>query len=231
MQSGRVIITMDTDWCPNFVLEYCLDFIADYPCTVFVTGRYAIDDSKNANVNIGIHPNFDRNEFITAAKIEEQISPLLDLYPASFCNRNHKLIWSSVFESVLPTLGISIDSSMQIHGMHSFQIDCPSKLKRFPINWSDGIYLSHKLEILDALHENSLNIISIHPIHLYLNTSSPKDYLSFKENVGTLEKASASTVEKYFEVGDKRPNGVRNEFSKLLHKKPKHYFTCLRNYK
>ena len=54
----KIVLTMDTDWCPPYVLAYALSIFKDLPVTIFATNYYP---SKifGDNHEIGIHPNLE----------------------------------------------------------------------------------------------------------------------------------------------------------------------------
>ena len=60
------------------------------------------------------------------------------------------------------------------------------------------------------------NIISVHPIHLWLNTSNIVEYNNFKKEVPKLEVVSSKLMDKYFRMGSKNSDGIRNLFINFI---------------
>ena len=61
---NKIFITMDLDWCPDFVLEYVLEILEKYnlKCTFFITHETKLLKYLRENTNkyeLGIHPNFN----------------------------------------------------------------------------------------------------------------------------------------------------------------------------
>tara|TARA_Y100001978_G_scaffold47491_1_gene42510 strand:- start:1648 stop:2352 length:705 start_codon:yes stop_codon:yes gene_type:complete len=213
----KIILTMDTDWCPNYVLSYALSLFKELPITIFATHKYSSDIFSN-NHEIGIHPNLEYLKNLTNNSLNSVFEPLLNIYPEARSCRTHKLFWASSLDPYLVSKKIYIDSSLQLFNNAPLVGCSPSGLLRYPILWSDGLFINYKINIKEENINFSHNVISVHPIHLWLNTSMKEDYDKFKMEVPRLDKASSSVMDKFFDFGSENQIGIRNIITKLVEK-------------
>ena len=214
--NGKLILTMDTDWCPDFVLSYALDILKEIPVTVFVTQKYR-EGIFNNNQEVGIHPNLEGIANFNYHSLDKIVNPLLEAYPNIQISRTHKLIWTSNLEPYLVSKGINIDSSLQVYNNFIPPIITPSGIIRYPINWSDGMLINYGIKPYAMELKNDVwNVLSFHPIHIWLNTYTITEYRCFKEEVTNLKTVSKSLMEKYLHLGDKKLAGVRQELINIL---------------
>ena len=159
---------MDTDWCPPYVLAYALSIFKDLPVTIFATNYYP---SKifGDNHEIGIHPNLEGLKNLSINSLNSIFDPLIKIYPKTRCCRTHKLIWFSSLDQYLFSRNIKVDSSLQIFNNFPMAGISPSGLIRYPILWSDGLYINNKIKMIPEDMNFPHNIISVHPIHLCLS--------------------------------------------------------------
>lgn len=211
----KIIITMDTDWCPSYVLSYALSIFKGLPVTVFATNKYP-NNIFSKNIEIGIHPNLEFLPKFNKISLDSVFDPLLSIYPKCRICRTHKLFWFSFLEEYLISKKILIDSSLQIFSNSPMIGFSPSGLIRYPILWSDGLFINYNLNLNPEIIQFPINVISVHPIHLWLNTSKISEYNSFKEEVPILENVSKEVMERYFRLGTNRKIGIRKIITNFL---------------
>lgn len=191
-EKPRFILTMDTDWAPQFVLDHALSLIGDHgvPVTLFCTSPYHLPEDLQADgsVETALHPNFmpGSTQGPPNAGEEERLRHLLALYPTARGSRSHRFYWHSGLRNRLLNCGLAYDAS----------IFCPLQshlvpydyygLTRFPTWWADGYHLL-KGFALDrfappGMEMPGLKILNFHPIHVYCNTS----------DLGRMKKALAT---------------------------------------
>lgn len=177
----RFVLTMDTDWAPQFVLDHVLDMLRTYnaPATLFCTSAYDLpaDMLANGTLEIGLHPNFmpGSTQGPPDAGEEGRLRHLLDLYPDAIGSRSHRFYWHSGLRALLLRNGLRYDASifcpLQSH-LHEYDY---YGLTRFPTWWADGYHLLQGLELdrfaPPGMHEPGLKILNVHPIHVYCNTN------------------------------------------------------------
>ena len=225
----KIILTMDTDWCPNYVLSYALSLFKKLPITIFATHKYP-SHIFSTNHEVGIHPNLEYLPNLNLNSLNSVFEPLLNFYPDARSCRTHKLFWISSLDQYLVSKKIYIDSSLQLFN-NSPLVGCsPSGLIRYPILWSDGLFINYKINIKEENIKFSHNVISVHPIHLWLNTSIKEDYEAFKMEVPQLHKANSLEMDKYFNFGSEKKIGIRNIITNLVEVTNSERFTFFPKY-
>ncbi len=189
MISPRHILTFDTDWCEDFVLEPLLDILekADYRAVLFLTHRSGEavmqEIESNRLIQVGIHPNL--REVGNEAGARSAISRLIREIPEATACRTHGLIWWFGLARILRDSGLLYDSSL-IAPYHALSF--PWKIQeiyQFPIFMGDSFFLQSGCPLTSfpqkVLLGGPLKVFNFHPIHLYCNTSNPKDWERIKE--------------------------------------------------
>jgi len=210
--SNALYITIDTDWAPDYILEYCFKLISNkkIKATMFATNKSKILDNLDKNrFKIGLHPNF--SDFI---HIEEEIQRLKNMFPDAISLRNHSLCHSSHFFPVFNKMGIKfISNYLAPFCKNLTPIVQPFGVIEYPIYFMDDAYQmmynkknKYELSSLD-LHSPGLKVFAFHPIHIYLNSDSVNEYEKIKKYYDNPQKLS-----QYI-----NPNlGIRNLFQSLI---------------
>ena len=202
-EAPRFVMTMDTDWAPQFVINHALAMLAEHaiPTTIFCTSPYNFPRKllDEGNLEIALHPNFmpDSTQGPAGASEEDRLRHLLEIYPEAKGSRSHRLYWHSGIRKLLMRNGLTYDAS----------IFCPLQshlkgydyygLTRFPIWWADGYHLMQKFSLNKfeppGIATSGLKILNFHPIHIYCNT---RDLPHTKERLARfrLEEASPSDL-------------------------------------
>ena len=178
------IITLDVDWAPDFVLdEVSKIFIKkNVKTTWFVTHDSAIIQKlrKNTLFEIGIHPNFKENS--TQGKNPENIlKNLKNIDPEAKSLRTHSLIQSSQLLSIYHKFGIENDVSLFLENTSDIKPHYSKyfKLFRYPFLWEDDVAMFSGLSnehIPKKIKNSGMKIFNFHPIHVYLNSKTMKNY-------------------------------------------------------
>jgi hypothetical protein len=214
---NATVITLDTDWAPDFILSFVADILTkkNIKATWFITNNspYLEKLKKNHLFELGIHPNFELNS--TQGKDPNSVMTYLKkIVPNAKSSRSHSLFQSSKIFLMFRKYGIENDVSLFLPNTIILQ---PHYLKfaqlyRFPFRWEDDIYLMENNTIdIDVNKIPGLNIFNFHPIHIYLNSNSMYNYEQLKSTVG-LNNLSQKNTDKYVNDGQ----GIRTFFSKLL---------------
>lgn len=192
---GNVIIGFDIDWASDFVIKDSLNLaykFGIYP-TLFLTHNSPFINKiySEQKHEFGLHPNFERlldGSDSNGENSQIVLSNLIDHFPNLKLVRSHSLTTSSRLKSLFKENGFLIESSFITHGTNEkfpkFWRDW-SGLAHVPITWEDDVWFSLgenyedpiKAKIIDS---TSLNILTFHPIHLYLNTTNVDHYLRSK---------------------------------------------------
>lgn len=185
-------ITLDMDWATDTELHYLLELITAYQVkiTLFVTHFTPLLKllENTGLVELGIHPNFNKNLQGSGDSTPRQIvTELLNIVPTATSVRSHSLTQQSGLLFLFAEMGITHDVNLFIP-YQSGSIVYPfrfydNRLVRIPYIWEDG---GHCLDI-DAEKETSWNcndifkyrglkVVNFHPAHLYLNTETYSRY-------------------------------------------------------
>lgn len=187
--SRNIFLTFDMDWAIDGVLEDFLSIIENNRLkgTLNVTNRTEILGKKNDNLELGIHPNYNR--LLMGDNIEESYINILEnikkIVPEAVTLRSHALSSSSIIVSKYDELGIQYDLNTLIpaySGLNIRPYKAPANpnVLVLPFIFEDDIYLSHKerrtLEFFLSDEFTAPRIFNFHPIHLFLNTDQLATY-------------------------------------------------------
>lgn len=191
-----IILTFDTDWIPENILD---DILLDLKeknikATIFASNYYRCLVKPPSNIEVGIHPNFDRGNWMS------QTVKIKKIYPKSIGVRNHSLVFSERLRPIWRRLGIKYTSnSIQFlqNGIHPVPVT--KNIIDFPLFHMDRFYLEMTEPKTDfglkkfSLGKPGLKIFDFHPIHLTLNTPSQKYYEKHKINYKNIFKLKKTT--------------------------------------
>ncbi len=185
----NVMITLDVDWAPDFVLEFVLELLLKYnvKATFFATHDSSLLRGIDKNhFEVGIHPNF--NGELDHEKIIDQ---LLAFYPKAKGERSHSLFQSSHLIKLLKKKGIKYEVNTYLPLCENIRLVNYNGILKIPFYWEDDTNFVHwqKYSLLDyALSKKGLKIFNFHPIHIYLNTNSQDQYALAKKGVHNCDR-------------------------------------------
>ncbi len=171
-----ICFTCDLDWAHDVVLADTLELFRHWgvPCTFFATHATPVLANLDERVfEVGIHPNF--NPLLTGASgsPETVLDNLLGLYPGTKGLRSHSLTTSTPLQELFASRGLAYEANLLLpyaKGLSPFTLW--NGLLRLPYNWEDDVHCLYGKNFfstgLDL--EAELNVLSFHPIHVYLNT-------------------------------------------------------------
>lgn len=173
------VITLDTDWVPQFILDYSLQILSEYgiKATVFCTGEYDIFD--NNLVEVAVHPNFMADS-TQGSDEEEIIKGLRTSCPEAVGSRSHRLYWRKGLEVLLKMHGFRYDCSMKCFQKPGLKPVTKNGFTRIPVWWGDNFHLRQGYDLnrfqVPGMNDAGLKVLLFHPIHIYLNTANLEDY-------------------------------------------------------
>lgn len=180
-----IILTIDTDWAPEWATAEIMDRLnrLGLKATVFFSTPPPV--APGPNIELGAHPDLskDNHSILTEAEI-------LDDYQANIvksqCLRTHRFYWHSDLPKLLVQKGFSCDSSMILPyhpGLKPFKV---GRLKRFPVWASDHLHLARGYDCgkinLPNWHTEGLKIFCFHVAYLYLNSKSLSEFNMINED-------------------------------------------------
>lgn len=229
-----VLITIDTDWAPDYAIEDLRTLWNQFPVPIFIfatNSSKALDDwAAHSLVEIGIHPNFAQGSS-HGGQIDSVLDHLLDIFPRARACRTHGNMMST---------NIMIALCMRTHFEFDFSLFAPvqpnltphiysylgGRVLRVPYNWEDSYATAQTAGSLcsGVKHWGASSlpqVLNFHPVHTFLNTSRYSDYIAMKKSLGPVHLWPRKAV---LESKPSRAEwGVRDEFLKaieLIHANP-----------
>lgn len=223
-----VLLTIDTDWAPDYVIEdlHTLWNRFPVPVLVFATNQStALDDwAADGLVEIGIHPNFDAGSSHGGA-IDSILDHLLSIFPqARACRTHGNMVSTNILIALCRQKVIEYDFSLfapiQPNLSPHIYSYLGSEVLRIPYNWEDSYVTAQTASNLLWSNEqlwstsSSLQVLNFHPIHTFLNTSRYSDYIGLKKSLGPVHLWQQESV---FQSRPRRAEwGARDEFLKTI---------------
>ncbi len=208
-----IILTLDTDWAPDYILDATLQVLvsSNIKTTVFATHQTPLLRSLPKTFEIGLHPNItDITDGATA------IRKIKDLYPDARCIRNHSLVSCNRFLHIYHELGISVSSNYLMANQSDIKpVPLPYGITEYPIFFMDDVALIAEKElnpdrfIATLTDLPGLKVLAFHPVHIYLNTTSFKEYEKVKSRLGTKSQDSKNFINAGI--------GIKSLFTALVH--------------
>lgn len=221
----RTILTFDTDWCPDFAI----DFIADVLVKNAVAATWFITHDSPAIrrlwrypelFEIGIHPNFlpQSTHGDSPAAV---LSYCFGIAPGARSARTHGLAQSTPILGEMMRAGVAVDvslflpgsSNLQPHGFRYYG----KALLRVPYNWEDDYEMSQPRRSWSfegwAHGRPGLRVLDFHPIHVYLNAPDVARYEAIKQ---VLKSSVSKVAQAAAELHVCRSEGPRTFFEEAV---------------
>lgn len=202
-----VLITIDIDWAPDFVLDLVCDHLVakGVRATWLATHESAALDrirEYDTLFEIGIHPNFASGS-TQGATPAEVLNHCLSIVPDASSVRSHGLVQSSaILDLLLIESRIAADLSVFLpEAPNLVPVDYTLRgrtIVRFPYFWEDDyefLQPSPAWDLESRLETPGMKIFNFHPIHIYLNSSSESAYLELKARSGSIAAATRASTE------------------------------------
>lgn len=220
-----VLITIDVDWAPDFIIKKVAEYLIKKECgaTWFLThdSPYVQKLLEYGGLfEFGIHPNFLPNS-TQGYGYRNIMDNLMKIVPSVKIVRTHGLFQSSGLLKFMATeYGIKIDSSIYLRGVSyitPFTVYYDDlEFVRVPFFWTDDgeMYSPNCDFILKNKHmeNHGLKVFVFHPIHIYLNSSNMNNYNLLKRQFDM--KYITHDVIESFVSRDKK--GVGKMFEELV---------------
>lgn len=207
-----VALTLDVDWAPDFVIDWVAERLiaSKVSATWFVThASPAIERLRRFPhlFELGIHPNFLPGSSHGATP-DEVLSYCLGIVPGALSSRTHGLVQSSLLlEQFLCCTPVRVDLSLFLPRTPYLRPVSyrwrGRTLIRIPVFWEDDFEMGQEepcwhLDHYLALGEG-LKVFSFHPMHLYLNSSTPGPYRELKGQVSHLTALTPALASSYIQ--------------------------------
>ena len=175
-------ISIDTDWATQETIDYTAELLDEYNITATFFLTNPINCSKLSNHEIAIHPNFENQ-----IDWEQVIKTTINFLPSKQSKgcRSHKLFRSSTLNPIYEKFGIEYDSN---YFLSNYKTPLPfffpqSNILEIPFFFGDDALLTETC-MMDFntvnLDDSGVKVFLFHPFHIFMNTSSMKEYESLK---------------------------------------------------
>jgi hypothetical protein len=188
-------LTIDIDWALDEVIRDTLGLISEFGCPA--TWFFTHDTPTLAEVassgahEIGLHPNFNPLLDGSTGAARETLTALRLLAPEARSIRSHSLTRSSRLASLFVECSFTHESNIFIPPGVGADLWCWRDfggLVQVPIRWEDDLRLVDASlgEPVDYVNRLRLFTVNVHPIHVYLNTTTIEDYEAARPYFRTL---------------------------------------------
>ena len=222
---NSILITLDTDWAPDFVLEHVANILIEnnVPATWFIThDSIVLKNLKKESglFELGIHPNFLPGS-TQGDSPREVLKKCMKIVPDAVSMRSHSVYQSAPLLSIIMNeTPIMIESSIFLPLMPNIRPvqyhDGEKCLFKIPFFWADDNEICHSLFDFNFFPVKLLygvKVFTFHPIHIYLNSSTPANYEILKSDFGnTIQDITPQYISKYVKKG----KGVGSFFMEIV---------------
>ena len=198
-----IFLTCDLDWAPEFCIEKVLFAIEHYQLkiTIFATHHSPLLTNPPNFVEVGLHPDFTRPNTDFATKMHN----LKSLYPRALGMRSHRNFFGQNISDLAKQYNLHYDVSSFLWNLpHCGTYHDYNDLLRISYMWEDGIHLDMECGMTwdkINLHSPGLKILNVHPILMYLNSSSDNHRRSVTSQYQDLTQAPKSEIDTYIQPG------------------------------
>ena len=194
-----IILTCDIDWAPDYAIEHVLEIVEPFNCkiTMFSTHKSDILLRAPEFVEVGLHPDYTRRH--SDSPFEEKIARLKEIYPDAKGTRSHRNFFGQNIADLNKKFGLIYDVSVILWNQPYCQAHLDyNGMVRFSYMWEDGLHLDMGYQLnFDQvnLFAPGLKIMNIHPILIYLNSTSESHRRSVTQRYADLTKAPKSDID------------------------------------
>lgn len=178
-------LSVDIDWAHDAVIADLLDLFERHgaKATWFVTHATPVlaDIRAAGRHELGLHPNFNPLLEGAAGNARDTLLRLKEIVPEGVSVRSHSLTRSSRLARLFKSEGLSHESNYFVPPVAGSAL-APWRdfagLVQVPIRWEDDVRLIDPSigEPIEHVGRLCPLVVDFHPIHTYLNTTTPVDY-------------------------------------------------------
>lgn len=218
---STIILSFDTDWAPDFILEEIFNMIPQQiKFTVFCTNESEVLKAISAEqVELAIHPNFLPNS-TQGSSYDEILNNLKAGFPEALGMRSHRLLQSTPILNLAKEKGISYDSNLYLPQSHLKPFKIWNGMIRFPFFWEDDVnaLCNKSWDVFDLFKEinfKGLKIFNFHPMFIYLNINDKRmsNYQRLKKYYPDFRMITKEKIKKYI---NNKNYGNKKFFQQLI---------------
>lgn len=183
---GKVLITIDLDWCDDVVLEDTLELLeaVGVKATWFVTHETRmIERLRSSGQELGIHPNFNPlldGSGVDGRGVKNILQRCLDIVPEATAVRSHSLAQSERLLDAFSEVGLKFVCNTFFPlsaSIHASPFRMWDNLVVIPHVWQDNVSLRLSEPLPSAvIPYHGILVVDFHPIHIFLNSESLSRY-------------------------------------------------------
>jgi hypothetical protein len=211
-----VILTADTDWAPDFVIEQVIDLVAQHghKITIFATHQSEVLHHVPDFVEVGLHPDYTMRH--NQLPFDEVMRRMKEWYPEAVGTRSHCDFFGNNVANLAVANGLIYDVSVFEWNMPFCQghIDY-NRMVRFSYFWEDGIHMDMNFPLTwedVRLATPGLKIMNVHPILIYLNCETDDDRRRVVRPYKDLTRVQRSDIDPFI----RQQRGIRDLWVELL---------------
>jgi len=206
-------ITFDVDWAPDFVIDRVASVLIEHQvkATWFITHDSPALHRLKAHSDLfelGLHPNFLPHS-TQGDSPDDILTNLQKIVPEARSARTHALVQSwPLLQEMVNCTAINVDASIFLPEMPHIQPVAynmgQKKLLRVPFFWGDDYELakaSPQWQLKPYVKVEGLKVMNFHPIHVYLNASSPDLYRDLKQSIPQLNQLTPENAQAFIHPG------------------------------
>lgn len=179
---GRFFLTFDIDWAHEEIIMDCNRLVSEagVPSTWFIThsGSHLKALKADPLVEIGIHPNF--NGLVNGqsqGNSIEVVNNLQALHPSATSLRSHSLLQSERLIDLFREMGLTHISNLYIPRDAGFKPNpffIWDQMIVVPHTYQDNVEMrsNKELSLAGCVNRGSHCVVLMHPIHVFLNSTS-----------------------------------------------------------
>ena len=209
---NRVFLTFDIDWAPDHMVNHVIDLCLQYGVSATFFATHISQTIERLHFysdffEVGLHPNFmigstqgstDQSVFNYCKKLVPNVASI-----RTHCLYQH----GHILDEFNQNFGLKIvDSSIFMPGYKNI---LPFNLRtengviiRVPFFWADGYYLLSEnfSDPVKLLQSDGCKVYMFHPIHIYQNTKSMREYKERKQSNKSEERSVGIGIATLFEM-------------------------------
>lgn len=182
-ESDEVVVTVDTEWCPDPVIADTVDLLDDHgvSATLFSTHDDGVDADGHERA---LHPNFLADDTTEV----EALDTVARAYPDATGLRSHGMYVHSPLRAEYEAYGIGYESNYAAYLVDALEpFWMFGEAVQFPVYFMDDTWLRLRADpdalpsVDELLCGPGLRVLDFHPVHVYLNTPDIDYYRARKD--------------------------------------------------
>ena len=204
----RIVITIDIDWCADWMIEETLKLLEYSRSPVIFFGTHTTHMNAEilaSNHKLGIHPNFILGH--QKSNTHEELDRLLNAVnnrPEYIRSHGLRTDFVQLEQTFMYVKTLKYDISLFTPNLlNSFKsgwktYDNLGTVNQINYHWEDSVYIRNSIPVPDCrISREKTIIMNFHPVHLVTNAPSFDCYLRLKKQYGSISEIKKSDITPY----------------------------------